>query len=85
MFKKIITAKNFWLNVAVLTVIFILLFNLVRIAVEYKFHFSDYFNFYINSYRFPSFLVFNLIGGFFYALITAYYRYWKHFRSSGRS
>lgn len=79
-FKKIITSQKFWGSVLVLSLAFIILFNLVRIAIEYKFGFSTYFEFYFNSKRLPSFIVANLIGGVFYGFIMAYYRFWRHYK-----
>lgn len=81
MFKKIITAKKFWISVLVLMLVFIVLFNLIRIFIEYKFDFSGYFEFYFQSNRLPSFIVANLIGGFFYGFVMAFYRYWRYFKN----
>lgn len=81
MFKKIISDKKFWLSVALFTAEFIVFFNLIRIAVEYKFRFSAFFNDYFNSQVWPSFLVFNLIVGILFGFATAYSRFWRHYRN----
>lgn len=81
MFLRIIRLKTFWLSVVIFAFAFIILFNLVRIFFEFKFNFSAYFDFYFNSENLPSFIVANLIGGVIYGMLTAYYRFWKHFRT----
>jgi len=81
MFFRILKAKRFWLSVLFLSFAFIVLFNLIRIIVEFKFGFGTYFKFYFQSHRLPSFIVANLIGGFFYGFAMAYFRYWKHLKN----
>lgn len=81
MFLRIIRLKTFWLSVVIFAFAFIILFNLVRVFFEFKFNFKEYFGFYFAEEQLPSFLVANLIGGLIYGLLTAYYRFWKHFKT----
>jgi len=80
MIKKILSLKTFWFSVIIFALAFIILFNLVRIIFEFNFNFGEYFAFYFNEKRLSSFIVANLIGGFIYGFLTAYYRFWKHFK-----
>ncbi len=82
MFKKIIQTKRFWTSVALFTAEFIVLFNLVRIAVEFKFRFRVFFDAYFNAEVFPSFAVFNIIVGLLFGLATAYSRFWRHYKNN---
>lgn len=77
MLKRILGSKKFWLSVALFTAEFIVFFNLVRIAVEYKFRFGAFSRDYFNSEVFPSFLVFNLIVGILFGFCTTFMRFWR--------
>lgn len=80
MFKQIISAKKFWKSVIIMSVAFIFLFNLVRIAIEFGFSFSDFWAAHSEPQMLPYFVVFNLFSGFVYGFGVVYYRYWKAMR-----
>lgn len=74
MFKKIITSKGFWRYVLLFTVEFIVFFNIVRIAMEYKFRFREFFSYYFSPENLPSFIVYNLIVGILFGLAMGFSR-----------
>lgn len=81
MFAKIFSLKSFWTSVLIFAVAFIILFNLIRILFEFSFDFGGYFKFYSEEGRLTSFIVANLIGGLIYGILTAFYRFYKHFKT----
>ncbi len=84
MFKKVITAPNFWRSVLTLALAFIVIFNVIRVLFQFGFSFSKYFTYYFHDGHLFSFIAGNLVGGFFYGFIFAYYRYWRYFKGKGR-
>lgn len=81
-FKKIVTAKNFWSSVFILAGAFIVIFNIVRAAIEYKFDFSTYFGFHLESDHLLNFIVSNVLGGLIYGFIVIYFRYRRNFKEN---
>ncbi len=80
MLKKIISSKKFWWSVVLFTAEFIVFFNIVRIAVEYKFRFGAFYRDYFNAEVLPSFIVFNLIVGILFGFGTTFMRFWRQYK-----
>lgn len=83
-FKTIVSTKKFWPSVMIFTAAFIVIFNLIRIGVEYSFDFNAYFSFYFKSSNWISFIIANLIGGFIYGFAMVYARYWRQLKEQNR-
>jgi len=79
-FKKIVTSKNFWPSVFLFAGIFIVFFNIIRVAIEFKFDFGQYFGFHLAADHLLNFIVSNMVGGLIYGFVIIYFRYRRYYK-----
>ncbi len=79
-FKKIISTKNFWTSVLIFAGIFVVLYNIIRVILEFDFNFGAYFSFHFEPDHLFNFILSNLIGGFIYGFVVVYFKYWRHYK-----
>jgi len=74
-FKKIIKMPTFWKSVAMLSILFIIIYNIINLGFSFSFNFSAYAESNLQQPYLFRFIIANVIGGFLYGFIMTYFKF----------
>ncbi len=81
MFTNIISAKGFWVDVVKLAAIFILIYNVVDIWLNYSFDLALYAETKFQTDKLLKFFVANILSGFVYGFVVSFFKFRKRFKN----
>ena len=81
MFTNIISAKGFWVDVVKLAAIFILIYNVVDIWLNYSFDLALYAETKFQTDKLLRFFVANILSGFVYGFVVSFFKFRKRFKN----
>ncbi|WP_121667060.1 hypothetical protein [Mesonia aquimarina] len=73
--KEVTTTKGFWKSVLILSLLFILIYNIITCGFNYDFNFAAFFDAKFNQASIFRFIIANLIGGFCYGFIIVFLQF----------
>ncbi len=82
---KIIKAKGFWKSVFIYSLIFIVVTNAIRIAIRYKFDWSEFVSAELSEDKIFMFFVSNILLWFVLGFVLTYFNYKKTMENKDRS
>jgi len=81
MFTKIISAKGFWVDVVKLAAVFILIYNVVDIWLNYGFDMALYAETKFQTDKLLRFFVANILSGFVYGFVVSFFKFRKRIKN----
>ncbi len=81
MFTKIISAKGFWVDVVKLAAVFILIYNVVDIWLNYSFDMALYAETKFQTDKLLRFFVANILSGFVYGFVVSFFKFRKRIKN----
>ena len=81
MFTKIISAKGFWVDVVKLAAVFILIYNVVDLWLNYSFDLALYAETKFKTDKLLRFFVANILSGFVYGFVVSFFKFRKRIKN----
>lgn len=81
MFTKIISAKGFWVDVVKLAAVFILIYNVVDLWLNYSFDMALYAETKFKTDQLLRFFVANILSGFVYGFVVSFFKFRKRIKN----
>ncbi len=81
MFTKIISAKGFWVDVVKLAAVFILIYNVVDLWLNYSFDLALYAETKFQTDKLLRFFVANILSGFVYGFVVSFFKFRKRIKN----
>ena len=81
MFTKIISAKGFWVDVVKLAAVFILIYNVVDLWLNYSFDLALYADTKFQTDKLLRFFVANILSGFVYGFVVSFFKFRKRIKN----
>ena len=81
MFTKIISAKGFWVDVVKLAAVFILIYNVVDLWLNYSFDMALYAETKFQTDKLLRFFVANILSGFVYGFVVSFFKFRKRIKN----
>lgn len=80
MFTKIISAKGFWVDVVKLAAVFIVIYNVVDLWLNYSFDMALYAETKFKPDKLLRFFVANILSGFVYGFVVSFFKFRKRIK-----